>query len=207
LYFIYRPARRERAGRYHLRRKSVGFCSPLVRYIEGVEIGLPGGWLGVGWGFRGINLTEPSPNPQATPSKMPPYSEWMALECRSCSRGMNSKKQKQNQQRFWYRLRIGHLAPQTPHQAEIGVKGGTYCPGVQTETPGYSICMFKLPVIYSSWIVESYKNKTSKTGLSYDWKAVKIMPEIMDIKKTRISIKIKRRICNLNIIKTCRFRK
>jgi len=31
--------------------------------------GLPGGWLGVGWGFRGVNLSYPPANPLERPCK------------------------------------------------------------------------------------------------------------------------------------------
>ena len=44
------------------------FCSDFIRHLNKVQIGLAGGWLGVGWGFRGMDLSEPPRNPHYTPS-------------------------------------------------------------------------------------------------------------------------------------------
>ena len=41
----------------------------LLRILVALSRGLPGGWLGVGWGLRGGFEGPGPPNPQATPSK------------------------------------------------------------------------------------------------------------------------------------------
>jgi len=41
-----------------------------------LDRGLPEGYLGVAWGFGGVNLTEPPRNPLSTPSKLSFYLKW-----------------------------------------------------------------------------------------------------------------------------------
>ena len=62
-----------------------------VHCWERVHRGFIEGSLRVHWGLGGVNLNEPSMNPQYTPFGMSLYIEWMELESGKCPPGMNCK--------------------------------------------------------------------------------------------------------------------
>ena len=70
------PSRHDFGGSFcYLNR--FGFRSSSGRTSEGVAWGLPGGWLGVARGFRGMHPSKPPGNPLERVSQFPRWWEWI----------------------------------------------------------------------------------------------------------------------------------
>jgi len=68
-----------------------GFHTTSHLSIEGVAWGLPGGWLGVGWGFRGPQPSKPPANPLETPCILPANALYTANRRKSGSISIQSE--------------------------------------------------------------------------------------------------------------------